>query len=144
MEQSWSDLGENMAKTGRVDPTIFDLAVHYRDTRAAGRERCASCDSEMLLLASDCWFPNIIHVFPEHPPNKTKQSKQPPQTLLFKVLWFEVLYPRNHNLLLPGTASQRKVRHKGSCPRPGAWHMFMIAASPTLEMTLGSDADSYS
>lgn len=149
----WSRAGLTLVRTWlwqRVDSTIFDLTVHYRDTRAAGRERCASCDFDMLLLASDCWFPNIIYVFPGQVPPKAKQSKQTPKTLLFQNLWFEVFYPRNHNLLLPGTANQRKVRHKGSRPRPGAWHTvqvchrFMAAASPTLETTLGSDADSYS
>lgn len=71
---------------------------------------------------------------PEHPPNKTKQSKQTPK----------LCYSRFCDLRFstPGTTTysslaQRKVRHKGSCPRPEAWHMFMIAASPTLEMTLG-------
>lgn len=43
-----------MAMTARVDSAIFDLMAHYRDTRAAERESCTSCDFEMLLLGSDC------------------------------------------------------------------------------------------
>lgn len=71
-------------------------------------------------------------------PQKQSKANKPPKLCYSQNLWFEVFYPRNHNLLLPGTANQRKVRHKGSSPRPGAWHTvqvchrFMMAASSTL------------